>query len=202
MRFFVMRLTTISISVLLAVSVASWACSRASTVASAPSSGTEAPSQTSGDLHYKVPDGWVTGQPTSKMRVAQFKLPRADGDNEDGELVLYYFGANQGGTAEANIDRWISQIQQADGSSSKDKAKTESLTVNGMKTTTVDVAGRYTAEMAPGSGKFYDNANYRLRAAVIETPKGNYFVKLVGPAKTVGRWEQSFTDYLKSFEFK
>ncbi len=56
--------------------------------------------------------------------------------------------------------------------------------------------------MAPGSGKFYDNANYRLRAAVIETAKGNYFLKLVGPVKTVGRWDQSVTDYLKSFEFK
>ena len=197
-----MRLITISVSVLLAVSVASWACSRASTVASAPSSGTEAPGQASGDLHYKVPQGWVAGQPSSKMRVAQFKLPKADSDNEDGELVLYYFGANQGGTAQANIDRWISQIQQADGSPSKDKAKTESLTVNGLKVTTVDVAGRYTAEMAPGSGKFHDNANYRLRAAVIETAKGNYFVKLVGPAKTVGRWEQSFADFMKSFEFK
>jgi hypothetical protein len=197
-----MKLVKISAGILLAVSVASWACSRANTVASAPSSGTEVPGQTSGDLHYKTPDGWVAGPPSSKMRVAQFKLPKADGDNEDGELVLYYFGANQGGTAEANIDRWISQIQQADGSSSKDRAKTESLTVNGLKITTVDVAGRYTAEMAPGSGKFYDNANYRLRAAVIETTKGNYFLKLVGPAKTVGRWEQSFTDYLESFEFK
>jgi hypothetical protein len=196
-----MRLTTISVSVLLAVSVASWACARANSATAINTSATQAP-QTSGDLHYKVPDGWMAGQPTSKMRVAQFKLPKADGDNEDGELVLYYFGANQGGTAEANIDRWISQIQQADSSPSKDKAKTESLTVNGLKITTVDVAGRYIAEMAPGSGKFYDKPNYRLRAAVIETAKGNYFVKLVGPAKTVGRWEQSFTDYLKSFEFK
>jgi hypothetical protein len=192
-----MRLIKISAGFLLAISITTWACSRANT----NTSGTQAP-QTSGDLHYKVPDGWVAGTPSSKMRVAQFKLPKADGDNEDAELVLYYFGANQGGTAEANIDRWISQIQQADGSPSKDKSKTESLTVNGMKITTVDVAGRYTAEMAPGSGKFYDNANYRLRAAVIETPKGNYFLKLVGPAKTVGRWEQPFTDYLKSFEFK
>jgi hypothetical protein len=196
-----MKLTTISATVLLALSFTGGACSRANTASAINTAGMQAP-QTSGDLHYKVPDGWVAGQPSSKMRVAQFKLPKADGDNEDGELVLYYFGANQGGTAEANIDRWISQIQQADGSPSKDKAKTESLTANGLKITTVDVAGRYTAEMAPGSGKFYDNANYRLRAAVIETAKGNYFLKLVGPAKTVGRWEQSFTDYVKSFEFK
>src|SRR6266852_8444004 len=194
-----MRLTTIS--VLLAISLASGACSRANTATAINNSGTEAP-QTSGDLHYKVPAGWVSAQPSSKMRVAQFKLPKTDGDGEDAELVLYYFGANQGGTAQANIDRWITQIQQADGSSSKDKAKTDTMTVNGLKITTVDVIGTYTAEMAPGSGTKHNDTNYRLRAAVIETPKGNYFLKLVGPAKTVGRWEQSYTDYLKSFEFK
>ncbi len=198
-----MRLTNISAAVVLSISLTSGACSRASTVASAPNSnGAQTPGQTAGDLPFKVPAGWVSGQPSSKMRVAQFKLPKADGDNEDAELVLYYFGANQGGTAEANIDRWISMMQQADAGASKDKAKTETLTVNGLKVTTVDVSGRYTAEMAPGSGKFYDNANYRLRGAVVETPKGNYFLKLVGPAKTVGRWEQSFADYLKSLEFK
>jgi hypothetical protein len=71
-----------------------------------------------------------------------------------------------------------------------------------LKVTTVDVSGTYTAEMAPGTGNQRNDADYRLRAAVIETPKGNYFLKLAGPAKTMGRWEQSFTDFVKSFEFK
>ncbi|MEK6334593.1 MAG: hypothetical protein AABM67_06560 [Acidobacteriota bacterium] len=157
---------------------------------------------TSADLRFKASDGWVTEKPSSAMRVAQYKLPKAEGDNEDASLVLYYFGASQGGSAQANIDRWISQIQQTDGSASKDKAKTETITVNGLKVMTVDVGGTYTAEMSPGSGTTHNDANYRLRAAVIETPKGNYFLKLVGPAKTVGRWEQAYADYLKSFEFR
>ena len=59
--------------------------------------------------------------------------------------------------------------------------KTESMTVNGLNVSTVDVTGVYTAEMAPGSKTFHNDADYRLRAAVIETPKGNYFVKLAGP---------------------
>ena len=163
------------------------------------SASTTAPS---GDLHFKAPDGWVVEQPSSKMRAAQYKLPKAEGDSEDASLVLYYFGPSQGGPPQANIDRWIAQIQQADGSVSKDKAKTDTMTVNSLNITTVDVTGTYTAEMAPGSGTTHNDANYRLRAAVIETPKGNYFLKLVGPAKTVGRWEQSYMDYLKSFEFK
>jgi hypothetical protein len=155
-----------------------------------------------GELRYKVPEGWVTEQPTSTMRVAQYKLPKVEGDPEDALLVLYYFGASQGGAVQANIDRWIGQMQQPDGSSSKDKAKTESRTVNGLKVTTVDLSGTFTAEMTPGSGDRRNNANYRLRAAVIETPKGNYFAKLTGPSNTVAHWDAAFAEYLKSFEFK
>ena len=136
------------------------------------------------------------------MRVAQYKLPKADGDTEDGSLVLYYFGQGQGGATQANIDRWISQIHQADGSDSKDKAKSESLTVNGLKVTMVDVSGTYSAEMSPGSGDFASKPNYRLRAAVIETAKGSYFAKLTGPEKTISHWDQAFRDYINSFQFK
>ncbi|HJZ79561.1 MAG TPA: hypothetical protein VKD91_04425 [Pyrinomonadaceae bacterium] len=165
-------------------------------------SGAAQTSSMGGDLRFKAPDGWVTEKASSTMRVAQYKLPKSEGDKDDGSLVLYYFGSNQGGSPQANIDRWISQMQQPDGSSSKDKAKTETLTVNGLKVTTVDVTGTYTAEMAPGSGTFHNDDNYRLRAAVIETPKGNYYVKLAGPAKTIAKWDQEYNNYLKSFEFK
>jgi len=177
------------------------ACGRGSTATRTPQANS-AQSNTNGELRFKAPEGWVSEKASSSMRVAQYKLPKAEGDKDDGNLVLYYFGASQGGTAQANIDRWIGQIQQPDGSSSKDKAKTETLTINGLKVTTVDVTGTYTAEMAPGSGSFHNDENYRLRAAVVETPKGNYFVKLAGPAKTIARWDQSYSEYLKSFEFK
>ena len=76
------------------------------------------------------------------------------------------------------------------------------MTVNGLKVTTVDATGTYTAEMAPGSGTFHNSPNYRLRAAVIETPKGSYYLKLVGPAKTVAKWNDSVTEFMKSFAFK
>jgi len=194
-----MKKTAVVLAIMLATSVVNTACSRTTTL----SSNAAAQNQTAaGELHFKAANDWVAEKPSSSMRVAQYKLPKVEGDREDASLVLYYFGATQGGTAQANIDRWISQMQQPDGSSSKDKAKSESVTINGLKVTTVDVSGTYTAEMAPGSGTFHNDTNYRLRAAVIETPKGNYFVKLAGPAKTIARWDQTYIDYLKSFEFK
>jgi hypothetical protein len=151
-------------------------------------------------LRYKVPTGWIEEQRSSTMRVAQYKLPRTEPDTEDALLVLYYFGKDQGGTASANVERWASQMQQPDGS--KAKIAEESFTANGMKVTTVDGAGTYVAETAPGSGEFLKKPGFRLRAAVVETPNGSYYVKLVGPEKTVTHWNDSFVGYLKSFEFK
>ena len=153
-------------------------------------------------LKFTVPAGWVEEERTSSMRVAQYRLPKATGDTEDASLVLYYFGQGQGGSTAANIERWIGQIQQTDGSSSKDKTKEENFEAHGLKVTTVDVSGTYVAETAPGSGTLHNKPGYRLRAAVVETPKGSYFVKLVGPEKTVTQWNESFLSYLRSFEFK
>ena len=155
-----------------------------------------------GDVSYKVPEGWTVEKPTSEMRVAQYKLPKAAGDGEDALLVVFYFGLGQGGTTQANIDRWVNQVKQPDGSSSNDKAKTETMTVNGLQVSTVDVKGAYSGGMSQDSAPKDSSSIYRLRGAVIETPKGSYFVKLTGPEKTVNRWDQAFNDYIKSFEFK
>ncbi|PYS22081.1 MAG: hypothetical protein DMF72_14935 [Acidobacteria bacterium] len=196
-----MKQRTICAAVLLTALFSCLACANKGSTAIANQQ-TSSTQGAAGELHLKAPDGWVTETPSSSMRVGQYKLPKAEGDKEDASLVVYYFGATQGGSPQANIDRWIGQIQQPDGGDSKAKAKTETMTVNGLKVTTVDVTGLYTAEMAPGSKTFHNDANYRLRAAVIETPKGNYFVKLAGPDKTVARWDQSYNDFLKSVEFK
>jgi hypothetical protein len=155
-----------------------------------------------GDLRYKVPEGWTAEKPTSDMRVAQYKLPKAAGDGEDALLVVYYFGQGQGGSAQANIDRWLNQMKQPDGHPSKERAKLETLTVNGLQVNTVDVTGNYSGGMSPDSAPADSKSIYRLRAAVFDTPKGSYFVKLTGPEKTVSHWDQAYNDYIKSFEFK
>ena len=151
------------------------------------------------ELKFTVPEGWVEEPRSSSMRVAQYKLPKVAPDAADASLVLYFFGRGQGGSTAANVERWVGQMKLADGSPAKD-AKEEHFEANGLKVTTVDVSGTYVAETAPGSGTFHNNPGYRLRAAVVETPNGSYFVKLVGPEKTVAQWNESFLSYLKSFQ--
>lgn len=172
------------------------ACSTPPTIASKNEPQALAPSS-QGELRLKAPEGWVSERPSSGMRVSQYQLPAAEGDSEAASLVVYYFGAGQGGSVDANLDRWIGQMQ-----SPKDKAKTETTTVKGMKVTLLDVSGAYAGGDMGGGGAAQSKPNFRMRAGVIETPKGAYFIKLVGPEKTVNRWDQAFQEFVKSAEFK
>jgi hypothetical protein len=151
-------------------------------------------------LKFKAPSGWVEEKSGSTMRVAQYKLPKEAPDTEDGSLIIYYFGQNGGGGVAANLERWVSQMKQPDGSSNQ--GKKEEFSVHGLNVTLLDLDGTYVAETAPGSGEFYNKPNYHLRAAVIETPKGFYYLKVVGPTKTVAKWSGSVTEFIKSMEFK
>ena len=158
-------------------------------------------------LTYTAPAGWHARPPASSMRVAEFVIPgtqrepKTQGDTEDAELIVYFFGAGGGGTADANIDRWVGQVQQPDGSPSASKARRAERTVHGLKVTTVDVSGTYTAEMSPGSSDHYNKPAYRVCAAVVETPGGNYYIKLTGPAKTVAAAQADYDKFLASLNF-
>src|SRR2546427_5382041 len=84
-----MSQTTNCISVLLTIVFCCCGCT-AGTGGSATTIGlnkTQNGSQTSasgaGELKYKVPAGWITEQPTSSMRVAQYKLPKVEGDRSE-----------------------------------------------------------------------------------------------------------------------
>ena len=198
------------VAVVLSFSSICWSCSDAprpitNSQPGAPQSGSPqsrpAPptqaSAASGGLRLRAPEGWTSEDPSSNMRVSQYKLPHAEGDGEDASLVVYYFGQGQGGSVDANLERWAGQMGQT-----LDKSQKQALTVNGLNVTLLDVTGSYSGDMTPGSPAKQDKPNSRLRAAVIETPSGPYFIKLVGSVKTIGRWDQEFLSFVKSAEFK
>ena len=149
-------------------------------------------------LKFDVPKGWVSKAPAPSMRIAEFTLAKPLGDAEDATVIVYFFGG-QGGSVQANMDRWIGQMAQPDGKPSKDVAKTTtSKTATGLKVSQVDVSGTYVAEVTPGSTERLNKPGFRQIAAVVETPDGPYFVKLTGPAGTVAKWKESLDAFLKS----
>jgi len=151
-----------------------------------------------GVVKLQAPAAWQSATPNSTMRKAQLTLPRAAGDAEDAELIVFYFGPGQGGSVEANLDRWYGQFAQPDSSASVDKAQVTRDTVAGMNLTRVDLGGTYIAPMMPGASERYNKPDFRMLAAVLETAQGPYFFKLVGPEKTIAQHASSFSAFMKS----
>ena len=162
-------------------------------VSAAPSA--PKPPAATGGLAFTPQEGWIVETPTSAMRKAQYRLPHAEKDAEDASLVVYFF-AGQGGSSQANIDRWTGQFEQPDGRATASVAKTATRTVNGMNATEVEVSGTYVAETAPGSGEHLRKEGWRMLAAILDAPSGPYYAKLVGPEATVARWEASFKKFV------
>jgi hypothetical protein len=137
-------------------------------------------------IRWTVPSSWKS-EGDRPMRLATYQVP------EGGECAVYYFGQGQGGSVEANIDRWKGQFE-----GSKDAPKVEKRTIHGLKTTTLDVSGTYTGMGGPSAPQGPPKQGYRLLGAIVEGPQGSIFFKFAGPIKTVARNQSAFEKMLST----
>jgi hypothetical protein len=137
----------------------------------------------SGELAWTVPEGFIEEPPKSPMRKAQYRLPAVSGDSEDGECVLYYFGAGQGGDVKSNLDRWAGQFSGR-GSSPPKLSETKA---GGLTVSRAEVRGTYTpSPMAMGGGpEPRPKPDFMLLGAIVPGDDANWFFKCTGPAKTM-----------------
>jgi hypothetical protein len=152
-----------------------------------------------GGLHSAAPAAWKEVPVTNPMRVKQFTVP-GPGKEGEAELVVFFFGQGQGGATQANLDRWKAQFQPPEGKTLEPKTSTLK-TASGAPATVLDISGTYlfkASPMAPGPAE--PRPNHRMIAAVLETPGGNYYLKLVGPAKTIEKSKKEFDAWLKAFK--
>src|SRR5438128_6537578 len=105
-------------------------------------------------LRFAVPAAWTRVPASSEVRAAQGRLPRTTGDAEDGEAILFFFGAGKGGGAAENLERWYGQFTPADGRPARDAAVVTKRTVHALRVTSVDLAGAYRASPPSASKPF------------------------------------------------
>ena len=148
-------------------------------------------------VHWTAPQGWTSRGP-APMRAVTYTIPPAAGDQAGGECGVYFFGAGQGGSPEANIERWNGQFTGPNGAPAV--GKVAKRTAGGLKITTLDVAGAYSGMGGPMAAASHAVAGYRLLGAIIEAPGGNVFIKLTGPAKTIAANQQKFELLLGSVQ--
>jgi hypothetical protein len=156
-----------------------------------------------GGLSFGVPQIWVEEQPSGEMRKAQLKSPATAPDTESASLVVYYFGPNQGGSIEANLTRWEEQFEVPSDIAPADAKKVATRTVAGMNVTTLEMAGTYVAPLSPRMpNQRHNKPNYRLFAAVVTTPDGNFFFKIVGPQQTMAQSREHFGQMIASLAWQ
>jgi hypothetical protein len=148
-------------------------------------------------LRWTAPAGWVS-KGSTQMRAATYLVPPVAPDKEKSECAVYFFGQGQGGTIDANLNRWKGQFQSS--MEHPAAANVRHRVVHGLAVTTIDTSGQYSGMGGPTATPVSPMANYRLLGAIVEGPQGNVFVKFTGPAKTMAASTARFEALINSFE--
>jgi hypothetical protein len=165
----------------------------------APESGSETPSASAGgfrllDFSADPPEAWAQETPDNTMRMAQFTTPAPEGE-EEGLVIVFYFGEGQGGSVEANLDRWSRQF--ADDAGNPVEPEREKLDDAAFPTTLARYDGTYTRTRGMG-GSSEPVPGQTMVAAIAETPKGSLFFQLTGPTATVEAQREAFRGFVSS----
>ena len=161
------KLTVLAIALLVAVPVLSGAENTKKVVAK--------------DITLNVPANWKQSPASNNLRTAQFALPAVDGDKDDAELVVYFFGG-AGGGVNANLERWSGQFQPGGKKQKIYKGQSKQGEYY-----LLDITGVYNKPIGPPINRQTNpTPGYQMLAVVLMIKdKGNYFLKLTGPQKTV-----------------
>jgi hypothetical protein len=130
-----------------------------------------------GPFTLAVPRSWTSKPIHSAMRVLDLDVA------PDTELRVYYFGPSGAGSIDNNLDRWASQFTQ-DG---KPAERTiEHLVVAGQPATLLAIRGVLEDQVNP---PVPDRA---MIGAIVDSPSGPYYFKLLGPTRTVDATDHEF----------
>lgn len=148
-----------------------------------------------GGLTFDRPEGWIYEHPTSSMRRAELGVR---GDEGTAGLVVYFFGDRGAGSAQANIDRWVGQFRNPDGSP-LEGVKPNKRKVAGFDVTEIEVAGSYSSGMGDDSSQ-QRQPGQRMIAAIVNTSTGPYYFKFFGDDEVVTKNRAAFDGLLRSMQ--
>jgi hypothetical protein len=153
-------------------------------------------------LQSRAPAHWKSEPTKSQFRFMQFTVPKVGNDPQDAEMIIFYFGPGGGGGTDENVKRWKGFFKPPAGKSIDDVTKIDKLKIGDVNAVYVDISGIYLEKFPPfaPNAKITERPDYRMIGVVFESPRGPYFFRLIGPAKTVAENKKGFDDWLKGFK--
>jgi hypothetical protein len=148
-------------------------------------------------MTFEVPSSWKSMPPATSMRRAQLSVAPLEGDDYPAELVLTAFNGGAGSVKD-NIARWQGLFKDKDGKS----PKVESKKVQGKNVEIVraETAGHYTPSAVSRGESEHDNA--RFFGAIIAGKDVTYYIRMVGPDKTMQKIRSEFDAVLASVKLE
>jgi len=128
-----------------------------------------------GSFTFVRPESWEWVTPTSPMRKAQLSVPGKAG-GPAAEVTFFHFGPGQGGSVQANVDRWFKQFSDGYTDAKTEQAGNTTITF-------VKAEGTFASGM-PG-GPTTPMKDYAMRGAILESSSGDVYVKMTGPKEVV-----------------
>jgi hypothetical protein len=160
--------------------------------------GADEPKQTidAKGLKFDAPAAWKSSTPTNAMRRAQLKAEPIEGDDYAAELVVFAFDGGAG-TVEANLERWQKMFKDEDGNA----PKIESKKVKGknVEVTRAETSGHYYPSQRGGT-KEPDRPGARLLGAIVTGDGTSYYIRMIGPDKTMKKLTDDFDAMLKTMD--
>lgn len=144
-------------------------------------------------IFWSYPSNWNRSH-DMPMRVATYVVPSGLEDVDPGECGVFHFGRDQGGSVDANIQRWGAQFEGAS------EAIKNTTIVNGMEVTFARISGTYLSPAGPEMQSQGKKPGYKLLGAIVNAPGGMIFFKFTAPASIIERDEQKFVAMLGSIE--
>ncbi len=148
-----------------------------------------------GDFTFTVPAAWQSVEPASPMRKAELRVPgpKGTGDKGAATVTVFHFGPGEGGSVEQNIDRWFGQFG---GDRDAIGAATAKETLGKTPATFARARGTFQSGM-PG-GPTTPVEDQALLGVILESPRGDVYVKMTGPAPTVEKAEPAFVEMIRA----
>jgi len=141
---------------------------------------------------FERPADWAWVVPSSAMRKAELAPPGVDG-SAAAEVTFFYFGPDQGGSVDANIQRWVGQFS---GGASATNAMQRVEQYGPTRVSFVTASGTFNSGM-PG-GPTTPMTDYALLGAILEGSQGNVFVKMTGPKAAVLSATDAFNSMIEN----
>jgi hypothetical protein len=149
-------------------------------------------------MTFEAPAAWKSGTPSSAMRRAELKVDPIDGDDYPAELVVFSFPGDAGGV-KANLERWRKLFKDKDGNPPEIKSK--EVKGKNVDVTRAETSGHYYPSRAVGRND-PDRPGARLLGAIVLGDDVSYFIRMVGPDKTMTKLRPQFDDMLETIKLE